>query len=210
MFDIINLMIHEMHKIPKTIILCIIAEILNFFTADIFYHVLNIPLFFDTIWTVAVVFYLGLVPGLCVSLGYNIINSLLWFRQEGFFDPFMLSYAICGILIVLSTWLIACHKNEFKISIPVTLLYLILIALLSSFCTIIAGGIIDFFHYKYYEIPDMMNPIKKFTEGFVHQRLSLLASCILAQIPISFLDRLLATFAGFGIYKLCDRFLEKK
>mgnify|MGYP007101882840 CR=1 FL=1 len=43
----------------KTILLCLVAEILNFLTADIFYHKLGIPLFFDTIWTVAVVFYLG-------------------------------------------------------------------------------------------------------------------------------------------------------
>ena len=111
---------------------------------------------------------------------------------------------------MLSTWLIARQKGEFKISITVTILYLVLIALLSSFCTIIAGGIIDFFHYKHYEISDMMNPIKKFTESFLHQRFDLLPSCILAQIPISFLDRLLATFAGFGIYKLLDRFLEKR
>lgn len=203
-------MFQEMRKIPKTIILCILAEILNFLTVYIFYLTLNIPLFFDTIWTVAVVFYLGLVPGLCVSLGYNIINTILWFFQEGFFDPFMLSFSICGVLIVLSTWLIARQKSEFKISIMVTILYLVLIALLSSFCTIIAGGIIDFFHYKHYEISDMMNPIKKFTESFLHQRFDLLPSCILAQIPISFLDRLLATFAGFGIYKLLDRFLEKR
>ena len=194
----------------KTILLCIVAEIMNFLTADIFYHKLKIPLFFDTIWTVAVVFYLGLIPGLCVSLVYNIVNALLWGRQEGFFDPSILMYAVCGILIALSTWLIARRKNKFKISLTVTLLYLFLIALLSSFCAIVAGGIIDFFHYKYYEIPDMMNPIKKFTESFVRQRLSFLASCILAQIPISFLDRLIATFAEFGIYKLCDRFLEKK
>ncbi|MDY2923384.1 MAG: hypothetical protein SOT15_00605, partial [Treponema sp.] len=167
-------MFQEMRKIPKTIILCILAEILNFLTVYIFYLSLNIPLFFDTIWTVAVVFYLGLVPGLCVSLGYNIINTLLWFFQEGFFDPFMLSFSICGVLIVLSTWLIARQKGEFKISITVTILYLVLIALLSSFCTIIAGGIIDFFHYKHYEISDMMNPIKKFTESFLHQRFDLL------------------------------------
>ena len=55
-------MFQEMRKIPKTIILCILAEILNFLTVYIFYLALNIPLFFDTIWTVAVVFYLGLVP----------------------------------------------------------------------------------------------------------------------------------------------------
>lgn len=200
----------ECHKLLRTVIICVIAEALNFLMPAIFYHGLHIPLFFDTIFTVAVVFYLGLVPGLCVSLGYNIINSLLWIRQEGFFDPFVLSYAICGVLIVLSTWLFARRKEEFKISILVTVLYLFLIAMVSSFCTIIAGGIIDFFHYKYYEIPDMMNPIKHFTESFVHQRFSFLISCILGQIPISFLDRLLATFAGFGVYKLCDKFLEKK
>ena len=203
-------MTFKMHPIARTILLCIIAEIMNFLTMHIFYHVLKIPLFFDTIWTVAVVFYLGLFPAICVSLGYNIINAFLWVNKEGFFDPFIFMYAVCGILIVLSTWIVARRKNEFKISLAVTLLYLVLIALLSSFCTIIAGGIIVFFHYKYYEIPDMMNPIKKFTESFVRQRLSLLASCILAQIPISFLDRIIATFAGFGIYKLCDRFLEKK
>lgn len=118
-------------------------------------------------------------------------------------------YSVCGVLIVFSTWFIARRKNEFKISLTVTILYLVLIALISSFFTIITGGIIDFFHYKYYEIPDMMNPIKKFTESFVHQRMSLLVSCILAQIPISFLDRLIATFAGFGIYKLSNKFLEK-
>lgn len=204
--DILN----NMPKLLRTIILCIIAEIGNLLSARFFYHTLNIPLFFDTIFTVAVVFYLGLIPALFVSLGYNTINSLMWLHEEGFFDPFLFSYAICGILIVLTTWFIARRKEEFKISATVTILYLFLIALISSFCTIISSGIIDYFHYKYYEIPDMMNPIKRFTESFVRQRFSLLISCILGQIPISFMDRLLATFAGYGIYKLCDRFLERK
>lgn len=202
-------MFNKMHSLPKTVLICLIAEVMNFLTTGLFYHILNILLFFDTIWTVAVVFYLGLVPALCVSLGYNIINTLLWACQEEFFDPFLLMYSVCGVLIVFSTWFIARRKNEFKISLTVTILYLVLIALISSFFTIITGGIIDFFHYKYYEIPDMMNLIKKFTESFVHQRMSLLVSCILAQIPISFLDRLIATFAGFGIYKLSNKFLEK-
>lgn len=93
-------------------------------------------------------------------------------HKEGFFDSFLFSYAICGILILLTTWLIACRKEEFKISATVTILYLFLIALIFSFCTIISSGIIDYFHYIYYEIPDMMNPIKRFTESFVRQRFS--------------------------------------
>lgn len=50
-------------------------------------------------------------------------------HKEGFFDPFLFSYAICGILIVLTTWLIVRRKEEFKISATVTILYLFLIAL---------------------------------------------------------------------------------
>ena len=197
------------HRILKTVVICVIAVAMNVLTMYIFYNWMKIPLFFDTIWTVAVVFYSGLVPGLCVSLAYNAINALIWTMQQGFFDPFIMLYAVCGVLIVFSTWIFARRKEEFQISVPVTILYLFLIALLSSFCTIVAGGIIDFFHYKYYEIPDMMNPIKKFTESIVHQQFSLLASCILGQIPISFLDRLLATFSGFGIYSLARKFLKE-
>lgn len=203
-------MSYQSSKILRTVLICVIAEILNLLTTYFFYQVLKIPLFFDTIFVVAVVFYAGLVPGLCVSIGYSIINSLMWINKTGFFDPFILSYGICGVLIVVSTWLIARNKKEFKISISITILYLFLIALVSSMCSIIAGGIIDYFHYRYYEITDMMNPIKNFTEGFVNQRFSLIASCILAQIPVSFLDRLIATFAGYGIYKICDKYIERR
>ena len=202
--------LYNMPKPLRTIVICIIAEILNFLTADVFYHTLKIPLFFDTIFTVAVVFYCGLVPGLCVSVGYNLINSLIWVLQKGVADPFIFFYTICGILIVLSTWVVSRRKAEFKISLVVTILYLVLIALISSLCTIISSGILDYFHYIYYDVPDMMNPIKSFTESFVNHHFSLLVSCILAQIPISFADRLIATFAGYGVYRLCERFIERR
>ncbi len=202
--------LYNMPKPLRTLIICIIAEILNFLTCDLFYHVLNIPLFFDTIWTVAVVFYCGLLPALCVAIGYNLINSLMWICGEGVSDPFIFFYTICGILIVLSTWLFARRKEEFRISPAITILYLVLIALLSSLCTIISSGIIDYFHYIYYDVPDMMNPIKTFTESFVNHRFSLLLSCILAQIPISFADRCIATFAGYGIYRLAERLINRR
>lgn len=171
-----------MLKYIKTILICIIAEILNFAATAIFYHTLKIPLFFDTIFTVAVVFYCVLVPALCVSIGYNLINSLIWIYSGGVSDPFIFFHSICGILIVLSTWIFA----------------------------LISSGIIDYFHYIYYDIPDMMYPIKSFTESFLSQRFSLLTSCILAQIPISFADRLIATFAGYGIYLTMEHFIGRK
>lgn len=202
--------LYNMPKTLRTVVICIIAEILNFIVTAIFYHGLKIPLFFDTIFTVAVVFYCGLLPALCVSIGYNLINSFLWICNKGVFDPFIFAYTVCGILIVFSTWLFARRKDDFKISAAITALYLVLIALLSSLCAIISSGIIDYFHYIYYDVPDMMNPIKSFTKSFVQHRFSLIASCILAQIPISFADRLIATFAGYGIYRLCEHHIERK
>lgn len=191
----------------KKSFICLAAIILNFLTASLFFNVLKLPFFFDTIWTVAVVFWLGLVPGLCVAVGYNILNYLVWILKSGT-GNFAFLYSICGILIVLSTWMFSRKKEEFRFSPAVTVLYLILIALVSSFCTIIAGGLIDYFQYTNYDMMEQMNPIKKFTDSFVRQRFSLLASCILAQIPISFTDRLIATFAGFGIYRLIQKFTK--
>lgn len=74
-----------MPKTLRTVVICVIAEILNFIVPAIFYHGLKIPLFFDTIFTVAVVFYCGLLPALCVSIGYNLINSFIWICHKGVF-----------------------------------------------------------------------------------------------------------------------------
>ncbi len=194
----------------ETILICLVAEVLNLLTTFIFYQVLKIPLFFDTIFIVAVVFYLGFVPAICVSIGYSLINSFMWICKTGFFDPFIPMYGLCGILIVFSTWLFAKNKSDFRISVSITLLYLFLIALTSSMCSIISGGLIDYFHYKYYEVTDMMNPIKNFSEGFIIQHYPPIVSYILAQIPVSFLDRLIATFTGFGIYRSFDFFMKRR
>lgn len=196
---------HYMRKNIKTVFICIGAVILKVACATLFCNVLNIPLFFDTIFTVAAVFYCGLVPALCVSLGYNLVNGLLWVLETGVFDPFIFLYAVCGVLIVLSTWIVARRTEELKIAPAITALYLFLIALFPSACTVVAGGIIDYFHYVFCDIPDKMNPIKKFTESFVHQHFPLSAACILAQIPVSFLDRLIATFSGYGVFRLAEK-----
>ena len=196
-----------MRKI-KLVVICVLAIALNFFSVFIFYDTLKLPLFMDTIFTLAVLFYAGLLPALIVQISYNIINSFVWMFITGSFDVFMLMYTICGILIVVSSWLVARHKKNFEISPLITILYLLLIAMLSSACSVISGGIIDYFHLRCSNIPDMISPIKKFTDAFVRQRFSLFVSCILAQVPVSFADRLITTFAGWGVYKIMRRCIQ--
>ncbi|MCR4823508.1 MAG: hypothetical protein K5873_11630 [Treponema sp.] len=197
-------------RLVKLPVICISAIILNFLSSFIFYRTLHLPLFMDTIFSIAVLFYAGLVPALIVQISYNLINSIIWMLNIDSFDIFIPLYTFCGIFIVISSYIVYRRKEEAARSIEITVLYLILIAMISSFCSVLIGGTIDYFHLKYQNFPDTMNPIKNFTKAFVRQRFSLYFSCIVAQIPISITDRLIATFAGYGIYKLFSKFEEKK
>lgn len=189
-------------KFFKTAAVCGAAILLNVIVSQISLA-LSLPLFLDTIFTVAVVFALGLFPGLCVSVGYNLLNYVSWIFKIG--GNWIFLYTVCGILITVSTWFFARRKSDFAVSATVTALYLVLIALVSSFFTVLSSGLIDYFLYTHCGIIDKMNPIKKFTESFVSQKYNLLASCILAQIPVSFLDRLISTFAGYGVFRLFQK-----
>ena len=180
----------------KITLFCIASIILNLATTLLFYDGLHIPLFLDTIFTVAIVFYLGLVPGLIVGISFNFIDTLFNYLVRGISSPSNVLFSICGAAIVLITWGFARNKEEFKLSIPITLLYLLLISLLSSSASIFIGGTIDFIRFTYLDIPDSMAPIKQFTDSFVSQKFHLYAACILGQIPISMTDRLISTFAG--------------
>ena len=191
----------------KIVLFCFISIFLNLGLSLLMFDALHIPLFFDTVFTVAIVFYLGLVPGLIVGILFNIVDTLFNFLVRGIYSPTNMCFALCGAAIAFVTWLFARKKDEFQISIPITILYLILISLLSSSATVLIGGIIDFVRFTYFDIPDSMAPIKQFTNGFISQKFNLFASCILAQIPISITDRLISTFMGYGVYKLYEKFL---
>lgn len=191
-----------MKDLTKIVLVCIVAGAGNFVTAYIFIDTLQFPLFMDTIFTVAVVFYCGLIPALTVAVTYNILEAFTLTIRGFPFEPYVMLFGISGALIVLATWFFARKKEEFKINLPITLLYLVLIAVISSFCSIISSGIVDYIRYTMVNLPDRMAPIKNFTDSFVNQHFSLFTSCILAQIPVSLTDRLLTTFLGYGLYKM--------
>jgi hypothetical protein len=196
-----------MKRNVKIGIFCLVSIILNLALSLLTYDILKFPLFLDTVFTVAIVFYLGLVPGLIVGILYNFIDVLFNLLVRGINSPTNIFFSICGAAIVIVTWLFARKKTEFQISTSITILYLLLISLISSFVTIIIGGTFDFIRFSFYDIPDSMAPIKQFTDSFVSQKFSLFAACILGQIPISMTDRIISTFAGYGVYKLYIKIL---
>ena len=186
------------------------AEALNYIFGYIFGDVLHFPLFMDTIFTVAITFYCGLFPGLCVAILYNILCTLTLVARGYSFEPFPMLFSLCGAAIAFVTWFFARKKNEFRISLSITVLYIVLIALISSFLSILIGGTIDYIRYTMIDLPDRLAPIKRFTDSFVSQQFSLLSACYLAQIPVSIMDRLITTFLGFGVYKLMVKFFGEE
>jgi hypothetical protein len=119
-------------------------------------------------------------------------------------------YALCGMAIVLTTWAFSRKKENFRMDRIITTLYLVLIALLSAFASSIIGGMIETFNRIQFEgVAYDAKLLEQFVRALLGEDLGLYASCVMARIPVTVLDRLICTFAGFGVYKLVLRIEER-
>lgn len=192
-----------------TSILTILAILLN---VVFVYAVskLNLIVFLDTIFTVAITFYSGLLPGLIVAAVYNPIMTLIYCAENGtqvFYYDFL--YLICGMLIVLITWVFSRNKKEFHSSSLITILYLLAISIASAFVSCISASILDTFIRPLFGKPSPFGPIEDFSYVFQHFNFGNFLSFLLPRIPITVLDRLICTFAGYGIYWLFSKVSRK-
>lgn len=196
-------------NIQFTILLCILAEFFNLLTAWILGDILHIPLFMDTIGTVFIVFYAGLVPGLLVGGLYNILRLFLMVATGHSFYPWEMMYSFCGLVIAFFTWLFSWQNRNMYISRTLTILYLILISLITAFASSLVGGAIETSHRIYFDNQLYVNPVKNFVMAFLGENLGLFVARTFARIPVSVLDRLISTFVGFSLYQLAKkRFLS--
>ena len=103
------------NKFAFTGLLCLLALLLNIASAMLA-SALKLPTFLDTIFTVAITFYAGLIPGIIVATLFNPVMTLLRCAMTGseiFLYDFL--YGICGILIVIASWLFSRNKKEFPL-----------------------------------------------------------------------------------------------
>ena len=192
-----------MKLLPKIIILSILAQILNIacsFAGEALFQ----SLFWDTIFTVAITFYAGLIPGLVVAATYNplvvVIRSIAAGGTQIYLYDFL--YALCGIFIVLVTWAFSRNKKEFGFSKLITILYLAIIAFASAFASSFAASFLDTYIRPLFESHSNYSAIDDFALVFQHLQFGTFLSYLVPRLPITILDRFIATFAGYGIYKL--------
>ena len=167
---------------------------------------LHAPIFLDTIFTVAITFYAGLVPGLIVAVLHNpiktFIRSVIYGTSLFYFGSL---YAVCGMLIALSTWIFSRNKKDFFFNRTVTVLYLLIIVFVSSFLSCFSASALDTFIRPLLNDSLRFFPIDIFSIPFQKLKFGIFLSYLLPRIPITVLDRLICTFSGFALYRMIER-----
>lgn len=189
-------------SILRIIAFSLFAEFLNLILPFIFGDLLHVPLFLDTIGTVFIVFYAGLVPGLIVAGLYNILRLILMVIVGNPVYPWEMMYSLCGLAIAFLTWALSWKNTSLYLTRALTFLYLILISLLTAFASSMIGGAVEATQRLLFDNQVYINPVRSFIMAFLGEKIGLYISCMFARIPITVLDRLISTFFGFIVYQL--------
>lgn len=172
--------------------------------STLFQDVLYAPLFMDTCFMMAAFFAFG---PLAAFLEYLVFVSLACIKLKlmvGRTDMVYL-YALAAITIIAVTWLFVRKKERLSKGVNKTFLYLLTAAILAGIACSVVSGIISYFTHQF-DVKDWA--YNRVIFAFYGEQLGFLASAILGRIPVTILDRVIATFIGFGAAKAYGRLVH--
>jgi len=201
--------------IPFMLFLCIAGSIINVVFNIFASQFMFLPLYMDTIWTITITFLAGPVWGCVTGVLTNLIgHTYSFWGYEGYL------FALCNIVTALITWgfcrvfpdkLTYRHPASNPVSftpaksrhfdeIMSKVFALTILSFTLCFAMSILGGLITFFieiSRSSIENKPFINPASAPT--MFYSDMPFLIREILSRIPINIIDRLISTFAGFGI-----------
>jgi len=191
--------------------LCLVSALCNVLLNYFVFHVGHIPLYLDTVFTVALCFSAGLLPGLLnAALVLPLCHSLMHTYilptepQAGLARYLFTLCVVCEVLTVCfyhrsmkKQETAFFEKPTFDSFIGVAAKLLVL-AVLDCIVVSITGGIIDFIITKN-SAPHPIFPEDTFKLGLLRNNVPMLTTAILSRIPINIVDRFIAIFGGYGI-----------
>lgn len=193
-------------KVLKNILIMIVCGIINYLLCFFVQQILELPIFFDTVMVMAVLFAFGLVPSIGTLLVHYIIaisRDYLLYKTA----PYIALYMICGVVIIIISWLFIRKKEKFQKGVNSTFLWLLLASLTAAFCSSIVGGTINTIILKYVTLDENWQGMLLSLGSF---RLNLCFSLIIGRIPQTCLDRVITTFAGYGIFFMYKKIHSSK
>jgi len=216
-----------MRKYVLFFFLSIAGSLLNIIVNIALTHYIELPLFLDTIFTVAVTLSCGLAWGILCGAFTNIFNSMIWFQGWG-----GLLFAFCSIATACVTFLfMRLFPRELTLikTAPETPydLYgnshiskwmdkMIVLILLSFALCLVMSVLGGFLAALILSLPFSVSPDALVSTGFSStmfgQNIPVFLSETLTRVPINIIDRLISAFAGYGaalgirpLFKLIDR-----
>jgi len=204
----------------KLTLLCFISGLLNTLISYLINGVCALPLYFDTLFTVAVFFSAGLVPALITAILLPIFTTFEYIyliHLEAETARWTYIFVFCVIFEVL---LIFFFRNKIK---PLDAAFrknpslhafinlaplLMLIVVLDCVVVSVTGGIIDYI-LTMVSAPKAFYPEDSFKLGLLRNNVPLLASAVLSRVPINIVDRFFVIFGGYGVSLLYRKILNK-
>lgn len=189
----------------KICLVVVVAGILDFATATLFQTVLHVPLFLDMTFAMAVLFVYGVLPAIMTYVVNVICGCLKLVILYGKND-YVYLFTLSALTIILVTWAFVRKKENLKKGVNFTFLYILSAAVCAALACSVVSGIISYFTYS---LNVEAGPFDKIIFAFSGEQMGVLASCIVGRIPITILDRIITTFAGFGIYLTYTRIMYR-
>ena len=193
------------------IILTIIAfSICDFLVTTLFQDILLTPLFFDTIFMIAALFIFGPIAAFFEYVIFNCLISLKLYIFTGSTEHIYI-YILSALSIILVTWLFIRKKEKLTKGVNTTFLYILSASILAGFVCSVVSGFVTYITYSMND--NIINSNHMFDHviyAFMDKHYNFLTAAIIGRIPVTILDRIITTFAGFGVYKLYDKIKQGK
>jgi hypothetical protein len=191
-------------KKGPVIILCLVAMAANFGLNTLVEKVFRQPLFLDTLFTAAVTFTAGLVPGLITAVLTTLFFGVLRYH---FFGTYL--YVLCSIALVIIVWLFRgnfcfeCNDSspeEYRFLRFQTMVNLLALAALLCGVISLMGGLINYFNDMILRLKDYdHSPELNFKLALMRNNIPFLLSAIFARIPVNIVDRIITVYGAYGI-----------
>ncbi len=195
----------------RVFLYCSAATILNVITSEFAMFTLGLPLFFDTEFSMAVLFYFGLAPALCVQFAYHILMLFgpLYLRY-GVLDFVRILYVLPEITALFVVWLFIRKKALFSHDLIFLFLYLILAAIAAGIAGSITGSLANVTILTFHHNSVMSSNVEQTIDTFRALRISPFLALFLGRIPITILDKSISTLFGFSLSKVITYIHKRK
>lgn len=195
-----------MKEFLKKLIIVIASGFLNYFFCFFAQQILGLPIFFDTVIVMAVLFIYGLTPALFTMVIHFVISCI---RDYMVYKtaPYVALYMLSGFAIILVTWLFIRRKDYRQRTVNETFLFLMCAACTSAFASCFIGGIVNTVIIRNFTLDENWQGMLLSLGSL---RLNLTLSLIIGRIPLTCLDRVITTFTGYGIFYLYRKISNRK